>query len=235
MASAKKWPVIIAWVLTGLGFSLILLTEKRGTFLAIIAMGLAWLLLKRTRLSLVLAAFLIFIALIVPFKNLNSYKSLDQNIPSHFNILYRLEMYPFALHVYLKHPVFGIGLRPYTHENYLSDYQDHLHLKLFSQTVKELQTFDNMLLTSFVELGTLMTLAYLSLITLIIVKYCRKLRPVAQSSPVDLYRLLVLVGFAVHSMTYDSLLFPSVNWLFHVQIGILAGFSPKTGSRPGNT
>jgi len=28
----------------------------------------------------------------------------------------------------------------------------------------------------------------------------------------------------------DSLLFPSVNWLFHVQMGILAGYSPPTGS-----
>jgi hypothetical protein len=36
--------------------------------------------------------------------------------------------------------------------------------------------------------------------------------------------VLVLLGFAIHSLTYDSLLFPPVNWLFHVQVGIMAGY-----------
>ena len=136
----------------------------------------------------------------------------------------------YQIHIYLKHPVFGIGLRPYTHGSYLKDYHNHQNLRLFSQTVKDLQTFDNMLLTSFVELGTLMTLAYLALIALIIIKYCRKLQLGGQAPLVDLYRLAVLIGWAVHSMTYDSLVFPSINWLFHVQLGILAAYSPATGS-----
>jgi O-antigen ligase len=224
-----RW-VLVGGLLTALAFTLILLTEKRGTFLAIIVMGLAWLLFRRSKLSLVLAAFLIVIALLVPFKGISTYRSLDQNNPSHFNILYRLELYPFAWHIYQKHPVFGIGLRPYTHERYLSGYRSHQNLKFFPQSVKIFQTFDNMLVTAFVELGTLMTLVYLALITLIIARYCRKLRPFSQSRNVDLYRLLVIIGFAVHSMTYDSLLFPSINWLFHVQMGILTGYVPGTGS-----
>ena len=189
-------------------------------------MGLAWLFCKRSRVSYIVTGLIIIIALLVPFKGISTYKSLDQNNPSHFTILYRLELYSFALHIYKKHPVFGIGLRPLTHGKYLSDYQTRQNLKLFHQTAKELQTFDNMLLTAIVEFGSLMTLAYLILITLIITRYCRKLRPFSQARGLDLYRLLVLLGFAVHSMTYDSLLFPSINWLFHVHLGILAGYSP---------
>jgi hypothetical protein len=44
------------------------------------------------------------------------------------------------------------------------------------------------------------------------------------SSSLEWYRLLVLLGFAIHSLSYDSLLFPSVNWLFHVQLGLMAGY-----------
>lgn len=233
LMSGQKWPLTAGWILTGLGLSLLLLTEKRGTFLALIAIGCAWLFFKNSRLKLTLSILLILIALIVPFKGLSYYRSLDQKNLSHLNILHRLELYPFGLHVYLKHPFFGIGLRPFTHETYLSDYRIKQDLNLFTYMVKDLQTFDNMLLTALVELGSLMTLTYLALIVLIVGKYWRKLQPLAQSPPLNLYRVLVLLGFAVHSMTYDSLLFPSVNWLFHVQLGILAGYTPATDTGLG--
>jgi len=160
LASGRRWPAMAGWLTAVLGLGLILLTKKRGTLLALIAMAATWLFFKNRKLRLVAVALLILTALIVPYKGMSLYKSLDQNIPSHASILHRLELYPFGLHVYLKHPIFGIGLRPFTHENYLSDYYLHQNLDHFPQTVKMLQTFDNMLLTSFVELGTLMTLAY---------------------------------------------------------------------------
>ena len=34
--------------------------------------------------------------------------------------------------------------------------------------------------------------------------------------------LTVLVGFTVHSMTYDSLRYPHLNWLFHSLLGLIA-------------
>ena len=119
----------------------------------------------------------------------------------------------------------GIGLRAFNHENYLADYQQHNKaLGDFPQQIVTLQTFDNTLLTGLVEFGTVMTLFYLALVTLILVKYCRSLRSSPESSPLDWYRVLVLLGFAIHSLTYDSLLVPPVNWLFHVQMGIMAGY-----------
>jgi hypothetical protein len=75
-----------------------------------------------------------------------------------------------------------------------------------------------------VELGTIMTLFYLGLVILILSKYCRRLRSWPESSPLDWYRVLIVLGFAIHSLTYDSLLFPPLNWLFHVQVGIMAGY-----------
>ena len=101
----------------------------------------------------------------------------------------------------------------------------------FPQAVATLQTFDNMLLTAFVELGSLMTLLYLGLIMVIVIRYCRKLWSSPEPSLLGWYRVLVLFGFAIHSLSYDSLLFPSVNWLFHVQLGIMAGYHSSDGAR----
>ncbi len=93
------------------------------------------------------------------------------------------------------------------------------------------RTLDNTLLTGLVEFGTVMTLFYVTLIILILVKYCRSLRSFPESSPLDWYRVLIILGFAIHSLTYDSILFPPVNWLFHVHMGILAGYHASAGAR----
>jgi hypothetical protein len=126
----------------------------------------------------------------------------------------------------------GTGLRAFDHENYLAGYQQH-NKKLgdFPQQVAKLQTFDNMLLTGLVDFGTGMTLFYLALFIAILVKYCRSLRSFPESSPLEWYRVLVLLGFAIHSLSYDSLLVPPVNWLFHVQVGIVAGYHASEGAR----
>jgi O-antigen ligase len=227
--SGNRRLLAAAGVLSCLWASLLLLTNKRGTYQGLIAVGLTWLSLKKLRFGLAATIIIIITILLIPLAWLITYKSLDQNIISHYNILYRLECYPFALHIFKKNPVMGTGLRPFTHEKYLSDYQDYFNLTRFQRTLRRIQTFDNMLLTAFVELGSLMSLSYLALIGLIIVKYYRRLPLLAEGRGLDLYRLAALIGFTVSSMTYDSLLFPPVNWLFHMQLGILAASAHTPG------
>jgi hypothetical protein len=216
---------VLGWLLALLGLSLIYLTHKRGTKLALAAMlGVGMLFHGRRLRYLALAGFLA-LALALAFQGPLLLARLDPRIPAHSTIQHRLELQYFAWHIWLKHPVMGIGLRPLDHERYLSDYRLHnQELRTFSQAVASLQTLDNMLLTGLVELGTVMTLFYLGLVTYILVKYCRRLGSRPESSPLDWYRVLVLLGFAIHSLTYDSLVFPPVNWLFHVQVGIMAGY-----------
>ncbi|HLD48163.1 MAG TPA: O-antigen ligase family protein [Desulfobaccales bacterium] len=216
---------LLGWLLFLLGGTLIYLTHKRGTLLALAVMLAVWVLYLVRRRKYLLISMALIIALAASLQAQRRFARLDPNIPRDVAILHRLELYPFALHIWKTHPVMGIGLRSFTHEQYLPDYQLHNQdLHEFPQTVASLQTLDNMLLTGLVELGTVMTLFYLGLIVYILVKYCRRLRSWPESSPLDWYRVLVLLGFAIHSLTYDSLLFPPVNWLFHVQLGIMAGF-----------
>ncbi len=214
------------WVLTFLGGALILLTKERGPLLAVVAMLLGWMLFRGRRLRYLACAVVLAVGIVGVSQGPRLVRHMDPNIPSQFTILHRLEMYPFALHIWQKHPVMGIGLRPFTHQRYLADYQQHnLKLKRFPVVATRLQTFDNMILTGFVELGTVMTLLYLGLVLLIIVRYYRTLRSLPGSTAIDWYRLLIMLGFAVHSLTYDSLLFPPINWLFHVQLGLMVAYS----------
>lgn len=225
IVSKNSTAKLLGWLLVLLGGILIFLTHKRGTWLALAAMLAVWMLyLVRRRRYLLISIFLV-IALILPLQSQRRFARLDPNIGRDVAILHRLELYNFALHVWKTHPFMGIGLRSFTHEKYLPDYHPHnQELHEFPQAVATLQTLDNMLLTGLVELGTVMTLFYLGLIIFILVRYCRRLRSLPESSPLDWYRVLVLLGFTIHSLTYDSLLFPPVNWLFHVQVGIMAGY-----------
>lgn len=225
---------IAGWLLISLGLFLILLTHKRGTFLAVAAMLLVWLAYRLPRLGYLIVAAFLAVVLLFTYRGLQDSKSLALDHPSRVTKLHRLELYSFAWHVYKQHPLMGIGLRPQTHEKYLDDYrQRHPEMTNFAREVKLLQTFDNMLVTALVELGTLMTLVYLGLVGLIILRFWRQVRPYQESRGRDFFRLLPLVGLAAHSLIYDTLLFPQVNWLFHVQLGMLAGWSHADQREPG--
>jgi O-antigen ligase len=216
---------LIGWLVILAGVILIYLTHKRGTWVALAAMlALAIIYLLRRRRRLILAMLLAF-ALILSFQIRRQWARLNPNIPHYVSILDRLELYNFALHVWKAHPIMGIGLRSFTLDQYLHDYQLHnKDLRNFPQAIATLHTLDNMLLTSMVELGSLITLLYLILILTIMMRYGRRLWAAPESSTLEWYRLLVLLGFAIHSLSYDSLLFPSVNWVFHVQLGLMAGY-----------
>jgi O-antigen ligase len=229
LLSESKKIKFVAFLLLVSDLAVIWITQKRGTWIALGVMVLVLMICWRSKFKYYVVALLLATFFMISCRVGHNYQSLDPTIPSHLSILHRLEMCPFALHIFTSHPFLGIGLRPYMHEKYLVDYAQHnKDLPNFEATVKMLQTFDNMLITGFVEQGSLMTLAYLALIAVIIIKYCRKTRPCLSSRAADFLILLPLLGFAVHSLTYDSLMFPQINWLFHVELGMLVGCSSDT-------
>jgi len=230
VSASKKLKLFSIFVLT-LGLIVVALANKRGTFLSIGGMALAWIYYRYIRGSAYIII-LLFASIVGIFAGWQYYKSLDKDIPYHNSILHRLELYPFSFHIYQKHPFFGTGLRAFSHNIYLKDYQMHnKSLDSFGATVNKLQTFDNMIVTGLVEMGSIMTICYLGLIFYIISRYCWKTQPFSLNHQKAFILLLPLLGLAIHSMTYDSLIFPQINWLFHVQLGILAGYS--TGEHEG--
>jgi O-antigen ligase len=216
---------LLGWLIILAGVILIFLTHKRATWLvlaAMLAMGMIYL-LRRHR-YLIITLLLIF-ALILSLQIRRQLARLDPKVPHYVSILHRLELYNFALHVWKAHPITGIGLRSFTLDQYLHDYQLHnKDLHNFPQAVTTIHTLDNMLLTALVELGSLMTLLYLGLILVIMIGFVRKLGATPESPTLEWFRLFVLLGFAINSLSYDSLLFPPVNWVFHVQLGLMASY-----------
>ncbi len=205
------------------GLILTVLTERRGALVAIFVMFVVWVVYKRSRLGYAAIALMVVAGLLLPLRGMSLLKPLDPKIESHFSVLYRLEQYPFAMHILEKHPFTGIGLRSLSHSKFLADYQEkNPNLKGFGAKVKEIQTFDNMLITSVVELGSVFTLAYLALLAYVAVAFFRSYGMSETDERCRIYRVLPLIGLMVQSMTYDSLMFPSINWLFHAQVGILA-------------
>ena len=79
--------------------------------------------------------------------------------------------------------------------------------------------FDNMALTFLGETGGLFSAAYFCLIFYLIknkATYCLE----DEKRQFVLF-LIVLTGFLAHSMTFDSLKYPHLNWIFHSFLGLL--------------
>jgi len=224
---------LLGWLLVLLGGNLIFLSHKRGTWMAAAAMLAVWTIYLVRRQRYLVISILLVLAVSLPLEANRRFARLDPHVPHLASILNRAELYRFALHVWKNHPLLGIGLRSFTQVKYLTDYQLHNPaLPKFSYAVATIQTFDNMALTALVELGSLMTLLYFGLVITIVVRYCRRLWSSPGSSPLGWYRVLVLLGFFIHSLSYDSLLFPPVNWLVHVQLGLMAGYPASDGAGP---
>jgi hypothetical protein len=68
---------------------------------------------------------------------------------------------------------------------------------------------------------------------------CLKLKQAIRKTPhrrCDVgFIMAALIGFFVHSMTYDSLRFPNLNWIFHSILGMMLGLAnaySKTNKSP---
>jgi O-antigen ligase len=204
---------------------LIFLTHKRGTWIAVAAMLALGMIYLARRYRYLVIAVVLAMAVIVPLQAKRLIDRLNPKVAHDVSILDRLEFYNFAFHIWKIHPIMGTGLRSFSQGRYLHGYQVHnKELHNFPQAVTTVHTFDNMLLTGFVELGTVMTILYFALIIFIVGRFGRRLWSGLESSSLGWYRLLVLLGFAIHSLSYDSLLIPPVSWVFHVQLGLMAGY-----------
>lgn len=148
-----------------------------------------------------------------------------KNLTTDRSILFRLENYPFAAHIFLQKPLFGIGMRPSMTE-YLKDYRPKLTKNpAYSAFIQQRKTLENMILCCFVEMGGLFSITYIALIVYLLRNLFRSIRDKPERRLQAVLFLIPLIGFFIHSMTFDSLMFPHLNWIFHSFLGMMANFN----------
>lgn len=137
---------------------------------------------------------------------------------------YRLESYPFSWHVMKSYPVAGIGLRT-PRDGFLRDYhvvQPDYPDDLFAREVRYLVTSENIFLTLMVGMGLPFLVLYGTALLTLMARLVRMVfRPPETAVFHPLALLLPLTASLLHALTTDVLLYPQVNWFFHVLLGLI--------------
>ena len=206
------------------GVAVIIMIGKRGPILGLL--GMAFLLpLQEAELSALVVPLIAMILVGTGYKmRIHLPPTLRLNLITHRSTVLRLENYPFAAHIFLKKPLFGIGLHaPLT--EYLKDYRQKITKnRAYSTYIKNKKTLENITLCSFVEMGGLFSITYIALIIYLLRNLFRRSRDKPRERLQAVLFLIPLAGFLIHSMTFDSLIYPHLNWLFHSYLGLMANF-----------
>jgi O-antigen ligase len=210
-------------LLVGLAILFVVLTQKKGSYLAAMAMLLCYAAMGRRKLFYAFAVAILLFGMLVPFRSLVTQRDWNYQDVQHHGIVFRQELWHFGYKVWKDHAILGTGLRSGLYDQYLKNYET-VNPKLqghFERHAAQLQTLDNLILTLFVEMGIFVTGLFLALIFVVLKRFISWTKAAPEFYR-ERIRLIPLFGFAVHSMTYDSLLFPEINWLFSAQLALLA-------------
>lgn len=163
-----------------------------------------------------------------------NYNELPNNLQKALNEVqsvpvYRMEMYFFALHLLEKKPLFGSGLwAPLTH--HLADYKERiftppeLDKASFAKFVNygENTSFHSLPLCMLVQMGSLFTLVYIGVIFYLVNKSFNICKEDPDSQLHLKLLFIIMSGFMIQSLAIDSLMYPSINFLFHSFLGLTA-------------
>ena len=190
-----------------------------------------------TKIVAISSATILSAGFLIKIGRLNDLQKILEGKEWVYSIYFRLENYFYGFHIFKKHPLMGTGF-PSQIANYYQDYQQYFPEKIilreYIQFIEQINAFENTALTMLVEMGGLMSGTYIMLVL-----FCSlRLIQVISKTPhrrCDLGFIMAgLIGFFVHSMTYDSLRFPNLNFIFHsilaMTLGLANSYSKTTKS-----
>ena len=148
---------------------------------------------------------------------------------------YRIESYPFSLHVAKKHPFLGIGLRSPRNE-FLEDYEIRhpgLTKELFAPLLQKGVTPENIFLAFLTGIGAPFLILYGLGLTFLLVWLVRDfLRGPPAGQLIPPWALLFpVMGSLLHSFTTDTFMLPQLAWYFHLFLGLI----PKPVALPSES
>lgn len=150
-------------------------------------------------------------------------------VPVHYwakssSVWFRAENYPFCLHIVKKHPFLGIGLCE-PRKQYLEDYQIRypgISTQQFSEMLDTNRTPENIFLTFATDLGIPFVLLYVLSLAYLLRELFRSLQkkpPEPFMNPLVI--LVPILAGLLYFQVYDGLMYPQVNWFFHVLLGMI--------------
>ena len=204
---------------------IIILIGQRGPILAILIMASIWAAQRNKRLGIFSLIILILLGIGFQFRDQIPIQYKDQLLKTE-TIFVRLEFYNVAWQVVKDKPFFGIGFNAPLTKYISKDYEPKIYPADSKYTFQSIitggETFDNMALFFLAQTGLLFSGAYVCLIFCLINILIKNNNENMDIKQQRILLLIILIGFSVHSMTYESLRYPHLNWLFHSLLGLVA-------------
>jgi len=88
--------------------------------------------------------------------------------------------------------------------------------------IENSNTFENIVVAFLIELGGVFSITYFGGLIYFILIYLKKSHSPSPQKTTVLNITSVLVGFIFISLTFDTLRFPQLNWMFHTLLGLMA-------------
>jgi O-antigen ligase len=210
-----------------LSIVLIILLAKKGPILGLVVAMLVLFLLNNPKYFKFFIGLAFMIGFLIQF-SVPTFVKYKTVFTDKFSVSVRLENYFFGLHIIKENPVLGIGFKGDVTQ-YLDDYKlrfDHnIPVYSYKKSILSNQAYENIILTFMIELGGLFSTVYFGGIIYMLAVSFKKLRAPPQKKLVGVLIFSVLVGFAIISLTFDTLRYPQLNWLFHSLLGLLVNCS----------
>lgn len=223
--SKNNWQRLLWIFCLLLGAFLITLIAQRGPALAMIVMAFVLAASKRKGIWIFTLVALVLVGAGYQASEWAPEK-FKQELLRKDTLLVRMEFYHIALEIFKEKPIFGLGFNsslsrfiPYDYKakTYPANSKDS-----FQSMVAGVHVFDNMALSFLGESGGFLAMAYVGLILYLMIVAFRSVKSTSYDKVQVLLILIVLAGFITHSMTFDSLKYPHLNWIFHSLLGLIA-------------
>lgn len=149
---------------------------------------------------------------------------------------YRIEGVPAAWEIIKQEPLLGIGLRT-PRRSYLESFEPPfgtVSKKNFLAVVDVNVTWDNQFLSLLVGIGVPLTLLYLGLLGRMLHTCLGRVRRRELGPGVEQALAFALLATLAHLFVHDGLLYPQINWFFHVLLGVGLYSNPQTSGPPAS-
>ena len=152
------------------------------------------------------------------------------------SLFIRLEYYRVAYQVVKEKPVFGLGynssINRFIPPGYKSKFFKTEEGLSFESLVTGVQVFDNIVLSLLGQAGSLFVLVYLLLFFYLFQISFRLARIRSETRFYVFWVGVIFFGFVVQSLTFDSLRYPHLNWIFHSILGLSLNFRTFIDKQP---